>query len=116
MVRRPQYQPQRGDIVYMDFTAHAGSEQGGRRPALILSPQDFNIATGMAIVCPITTQIKGSPWEVALPRGVDVRGAVLSSHVRSADWLARGATFHAKATDEVVAEVLARVEAIITVE
>jgi mRNA interferase MazF len=69
------YQPDRGDLIYLDFTPNAGTEQGGRRPALVLSPKRFNIATSLAVVCPIANQLKGSPWEVPLPKGVGVTGA-----------------------------------------
>lgn len=100
----------------LEFTPNAGTEQGGHRPALVLSPKKFNIATGLALVCPVTNQIKGSPWEVPLPRGVGVTGAVLSDHVRSVDWIARKATFRSEATDEIMCEVLGRLEAVLGIE
>jgi mRNA interferase MazF len=99
--------------VYLDFTPNAGTEQGGRRPALVLSPAKYNIATGLMLAVPVTNQVKGSPWEVALPRGVGVTGAVLSNQVKSLDWLVRRAEFRSKATDEIMCEVLGRIEAIL---
>lgn len=110
------YQPDRGHFIYLDFTPHAGTEQGGRRPALVLSPKNFNIATSLAVVCPITNQVKGSPWEVPLPAGVGVTGAVLANQFRSLDWLVRNAEFRSEATDEIMAEVLGRIEAILNID
>lgn len=66
--------PERGDFCYLDFTPHSGSEKAGRRPALILSPRDYNIATGLALACPVTNQPKGSPFEVAIPPGARITG------------------------------------------
>jgi mRNA interferase MazF len=79
----------------------------------VLSPQSFNIATGLLFACPVTNQVKGSPFEVAIPRGARLTGVVLADHLRSLDWIARGAAFHGKAPPEVLDEVLARVEAIL---
>ena len=100
----------------LDFTPNAGTEQGGHRPALILSPKNYNIATGLALAVPITNQLKGSPWEVPLPRGVGVTGAVLANQIKSLDWLARGAAFKSEATDELMWEVLGRLEAILSID
>ena len=113
---RSAYQPDRGHLVYLDFTPNAGTEQGGRRPALVLSPKEFNIATGLMLACPITSKLKGSSFEVLLPRGVKIDGVVLSDHIRSVDWIARNAEFHSEATEELMAEVLGRIEAILAIE
>lgn len=114
MVSARAYQPERGDFVFLDFTPQAGTEQAGRRPALVLSPRTFNVATGLILTCPITNQVKGGSFEVPVPRGSKLSGVVLSDHVRSVDWLARRAEFHSKAGDEVVEEVVARVAAILS--
>jgi len=116
MVKKAIYQPDRSHVVYLDFTPNAGTEQGGRRPALVLSPKEFNIRTGLMLACPITNQVKGSPFEVPLPRGIRVTGAVLSDHIRSVDWIARNAEFHSEATEEVMCEVLGRIEAILAID
>jgi mRNA interferase MazF len=108
------YQPDRGDFIFLDFTPQAGTEQAGRRPALVLSPRSFNVATGLIMACPITNQVKGGSFEVAVPKGSKLTGVVLSDHVRSLDWLARRAEFHDKAGDEVLEEVVARVVAIVS--
>lgn len=116
MVRKAIYQPERGDLIWLDFTPHSGTEQGGRRPALVLSAMDFNIATGLVFVCPVTNQGKGSSFEVTLPRGTGVSGYVLSDHLRSLDWITRNATFISKVTQEVMWEVVGRIEAIMCVD
>ena len=109
------YQPERGDFVYLNFTPQAGTEQAGRRPALVLSPRDFNIATGLAVVCPMTNTQTGSWFEVPLPRGTRLTGVVLSHQFRAVDWLAREAEFHSKANDELLSDVLGRIEAILAI-
>jgi len=116
MVRKSAYQPDRGHLVWLDFTPNAGTEQGGRRPALVLSPKDFNIRTGLMFACPITSQVKGSPFEVTLPRGVKLGGAVLTDHLRSVDWIARNAEYHAEAPNDLMYEVLGRIEAILAID
>jgi len=109
------YQPDRGDFVYLDFTPQSGTETAGRRPALVLSPQDYNIATGLMLACPVTNQVKGGAFEVTVPRGSQITGAVLSDQIRCLDWLARNASFHSKAPEQTVLEVLARLEAILQI-
>ena len=110
------YQPNRGDFVYLDFTPHAGTEQARRRPALVLSPFNFNAGTGLMFVCPITSQAKGSAFEVVVPRGAKITGAILCHQLRSLDWIVRNADFHSKAPEATVLEVLARIEAILEIE
>lgn len=107
------YQPDHGDFVFLDFTPHAGTEQADRRPALILSPRAYNVATGLAFACPVTNQVKGSPFEVPIPRGARVTGVVLSNQLRAVDWLARGVEHHGAAPPELVQETLARIGAIL---
>lgn len=85
------YTPQRGDIIRLNFTPQQGSEQAGERPALVLSPREFNAIRGLAVVCPITSQVKGYPFEVMLPPDAGAKGVVLVDHVRSVDYAARGA-------------------------
>ncbi len=110
------YSPDRGHFVYLDFTPQAGREQAGRRPALILSPQLYNIATGWALAVPITTRAKGGSFEVPIPPAARVNGVVLSDHLRSVDWLARRAEFHSVAPQDLVWEVLARIEAVLSLD
>jgi mRNA interferase MazF len=110
------YQPDRGDFVQLQFTPQAGTEQAGHRPALVLSPKDFNIATGLAFVCPMTSQVKGGSFEVIVPKGTGLSGAILSDQMRSLDWVTRGATFHSKAPEDLMMEVLGRIEAILSID
>ena len=110
------YQPDRGHFIFLDFSPQAGSEQAGRRRALVLSPLAYNVATGLAFVCPVTNQIKGGAFEVPIPPGAKVTGVVLSDHLRSVDWIARNADFHGAAPTDLVLDVLARIEAILAIE
>lgn len=100
------YTPERGDAVWLSFNPQAGHEQAGHRPALVLSPAAYNGRVGLAIFCPITSQIKGYPFEVLIPDGLGVSGAVLSDQVKSLDWRARKAQFICKLPDDVVEQVL----------
>ena len=83
--------PERGDTVWMDFSPQSGHEQAGRRPAIVLSPRQYNDTVGLAIVCPITNQKKGYPFEVDIPNGSSVTGVILADQVKSVDWRARKA-------------------------
>lgn len=88
------YIPDRGDIVWLSFDPQAGHEQMKRRPAIIISPMVYNAAKfRLALVCPITHAIKGYPFEVLLPKGMQIKGAILSDQLKSLDWEAREADF-----------------------
>jgi len=100
------YVPERGDVVWITLNPQAGHEQAGRRPALVLSPAAYNGQVGLAILCPITSQIKGYPFEVLIPAGYDVSGAILSDQVKSLDWKARKADRICTLPAPIVAEVL----------
>jgi mRNA interferase MazF len=83
--------PERGDAVWLSFDPHAGHEQGGRRPAVILSPSAYNRVSGLAIAAPITSRVKNYPFEVPLPAGAAVSGVILIDQVKNIDWKARDA-------------------------
>ena len=106
MVSSRAYVPQCGDVVWITLNPQAGYEQAGRRPAVVLSPQSYNSKTGLAIFCPITNQIKGYPFEVLIPAGLPVTGAILSDQVRSLDWRARNAELVCTLPTETISEVL----------
>jgi mRNA interferase MazF len=108
-----EYVPNRGDIVWMSFTPHAGHEQAGHRPAIVISPRGYNEASSFALFCPITTQVKGYPFEVALPTSGSVRGVVLADQVKSLDWRARRARFGYRTNNRVVSQVLALVNTLL---
>lgn len=101
--------PERGDLVWLDVAPQAGHEQAGRRPALVLSPRAHHQRTPYAVVCPITSRVKGYPFEVPLPPGLAVTGAVLADQVESIDRHARRIEVAGRAPDGVVAEVTERI-------
>jgi mRNA interferase MazF len=103
------YVPDRGDLVWLEFTPQKGSEQAGRRPALVISPMAYNAKVGLALFCPVTSRVKGYPFEVALPEGIGVLGVVLADQLKSLDWRARKAKLIERASPEVLAMVTARV-------
>jgi mRNA interferase MazF len=107
------YCPARGDIVWIDFTAKAGHEQSGKRPAIVLSPLAYNRAVGLMLCCPITSKEKGYPFEVRIPEGNQLSGVVLSDQVRSLDWKARNATFVSRAPREFTEDVLAKLQTLL---
>ncbi len=108
--------PDAGDLVWIDFDPHAGREQAGRRPALVLSPSAYNAKTGLAIACPVTSQIKGYPFEVLLPPGAAISGAVLCDHLKSIDWRARRAERAARAPGPVMQEARRKIAALLGVQ
>lgn len=103
------YVPRRGDIVWLSFDPQAGHEQAGRRPAFVVSPEAYNRKTGLFLACPITSKIKGYPFEVALPEDLEVGGVILADQIKSLDWKARRAKFAAKNHVRVIDEVSALV-------
>ena len=113
MVAGNGYVPQRGDVVWISLNPQAGHEQAGRRPALVISPRAYNAKTGLALLCPITSHIKGYPFEVALPEGLPLAGTVLSDQVKSLDWRAREAEGACVLPPEKVTEVLAKLATLI---
>ena len=105
------YVPDAGDIVWLEFDPQAGHEQAGHRPALVLSPVRYNRARGMMICCPMTSRIKGYPFEVVVS---DVPpSAVLADQIKSLDWRARRAVFKGKTSDAVLAEVRSLLQTLI---
>ena len=106
------YVPEVGDVVWLESDPHAGHEQSGRRPALVLSPARYNGRTGLMICCPMTTQIKGYPFEVS----VDIDGVtsvVLADQIKSLDWKARRARKKGTVPSEVLAHVRAMLKALL---
>ena len=110
MVRR--FVPDAGDIVWLEFSPQAGHEQAGHRPALVLSPAAYNSKTGTMVCCPMTTQIKGYPFEVVI-HGAGVTGAVLSDQVKNLDWRARKATPKGKVCAEELDEVRSKIQSLL---
>ena len=107
------YVPDAGDLVWLTFDPQAGHEQRGRRPALILSPRAYNLKARLVIACPITSHVKGYPFEVPLPPGRKISGVVLADHVKNLDWRARRVVFEAKAPADVVIDVRERLRVLL---
>jgi mRNA interferase MazF len=100
------YCPKRGDIVWLTFNPQSGHEQAGHRPALVLSPELYNQKTGLAIFCPISSQEKGYPFEVKIPKGQKISGVILSDQVKSLDWKTRRAKLCCQIPSGIVSDVL----------
>lgn len=107
------YVPARGDAVWLVFDPQAGHEQAGRRPAVVISPVEYNERVGLGLFCPITSRIKGYPFEVSLPADLPVAGAVLSDQIKSLDWKARKAQHICRVPDEVMLMVTQRIAVLV---
>ncbi len=107
----PRHIPDAGDIVWLSFDPQAGHEQAGHRPALVLSPAGYNGKTSLMLCCPITTQIKGYPFEVLIAG--DRTSAVLADQVKSLDWVVRKASIKGKVSAVELAEVRAKVSSLV---
>ncbi len=114
MVSSKTYVPQCGDVVWITLNPQAGHEQAGRRPAMVLSPQNYNSKVGLAILCPITSQTKDYPFEVILPAGLPVAGAILSDQAKSLDWRARDAKLICTLPTETISEVLQKLSTLLS--
>jgi mRNA interferase MazF len=110
------YIPSRGDIAWIHFEPRVGHEQAGHRPALVLSPSQYNGPTGMAIACPITSREKGLPFEVRLPENLAVAGFVLADQVKNIDWKARKAQFACRVAPSFVSGVVEQIETLLNDE
>jgi len=108
------YVPERGDAVWISLNPQAGHEQSGHRPVVVLSPAAYNRKAGLAILCPITSRVKGYPFEVLLPEGLEVRGVALSDQVKSLDWRARNTEHICRLPSEVIEEILAKLATLLS--
>lgn len=107
------YVPNRGDVVWLDFNPQAESSQAGRRPALVISPLAYNKKVGLAVSCPVTSEVKGYPFEVLVPSGYKVSGAILADQIMSLDWKNRRAVRICTLDDAVIEAVLRRLKALL---
>ena len=114
MVRDRPYVPERGDVVWITLNPRAGHEQAGRRPAVVLSPAAYNGKVGLALLCPVTSQVKGYPFEVLVPDGLAVSGAILADQVKSLDWRAREAELVCRLPAEIVYETLQKASTLLS--
>jgi mRNA interferase MazF len=107
------YVPERGDVVWISLNPQVGHEQAGRRPAVVVSPRSYNGKVGLGLFCPITSRVKGYPFEVAIPEGLPVSGVVLADQVKSLDWRARQAELAARLPVNTAAEVVGKLAALL---
>ncbi len=107
------YIPEKGDIVWIEMNPQAGHEQSGKRPAIVLSPKAYNEKVGLALFCPITTQIKGYPFEVIIPRAYRISGAILSDRIKSLDWKAGKVSFACKVDVTFIQEAVAKLNSLL---
>ncbi len=114
MVDAKAYVPKRGDVVWITLNPQTGHEQAGRRPAVVLSPEEYNGKVGLAILCPVTNQIKGYPFEVRLPAELPVTGAILADQVKSLDWRVRNAELICALPKRVMSEVLQKIATLLS--
>lgn len=106
--------PDRGSLVWLLFSPHAGREQAGRRPGIVLTPRGYHLLSDLAIVCPITSRERGWPTEVKLPPGLPISGVVLVDQVRSIDREARRLEILGQAPESVLDEINARLAALLS--
>jgi mRNA interferase MazF len=113
VVSRRGYVPERGDVVWMMFGPQAGHEQSGRRLGVVMSSSIYNGKTGMALCCPITSHVKGYPFEVLVPAGLKITGAILADHIRNIDWKTRRAEYLCKFQEKILEEVIEKILALL---
>jgi mRNA interferase MazF len=113
-VKRAAYVPERGDVVWITLNPQAGHEQAGRRPAAVVSPAAYNSKVGLALLCPVTSQVKGYPFEVPIPQGLAVTGVILADQIKSLDWRTREAEFACSLPTETVCDVLRKAVALLS--
>lgn len=106
------YVPKKGDVIWLDFSPTRGHEQDGNRPAIVISPDEYNKQTGLVLVCPVTSIVKKYNFEVEIFGG-KVSGVILSNHIRSVDWEEREVKFIEKIKSEVFDEVIKKLETLI---
>ncbi|HCK99508.1 MAG TPA: endoribonuclease MazF [Candidatus Marinimicrobia bacterium] len=102
------YVPDRGDIVWLNFTPQSGHEQAGKRPVIVVSPKKYNQKVGLTLFFPITNKIKGYPFEVHLPDNIQVEGVILSDQIKSLDWRSRNIKFICNINKNYVADTIKR--------
>ncbi|MCP4106875.1 MAG: endoribonuclease MazF [Desulfobacteraceae bacterium] len=107
------YVPDRGDIIWINLNPAAGHEQAGKRPALVLSPVAYNGKVGLALLCPITSRVKGYPFEVVIPDRYSISGVVLSDQVKNLDWRIRNASFACRVPEEITEDVLKKLNTLL---
>ncbi len=113
MVDPAEYVPQRGDVIRVLLNPQVWYDQSGLRPAVVISPAAYNGKVGLALLCPVSSLVKGYPFEVALPEGLPVSGVILADQVKSLDWKSRRAEFLCALPPAVAAELLGKIQALL---
>jgi len=113
-MKNGKYIPERGDILWLQFSPQVGHEQAGKRPAICLSPKLYNEKTNLGLFCPITSKQKGYPFEVPLPANCPVKGVILADQIRNLDWNGRKASFIAKVPEKTLKEVLEKIQLLLS--
>jgi mRNA interferase MazF len=106
------YAPDRGDIVWLNFTPGSGHEQKGKRPAVVISPKEYNEKVGLGLFCPVTSKVKNYPFEVKIEND-KINGVILADQIKSLDWRTREIEFIAKETSEKVNEIIDRIRVLL---
>ncbi len=106
------YIPDKGDLVWINFTPRSGHEQAGKRPAIIISPKKYNKKTSLCIACPVTSKIKGYPFEVIV-EGKKISGAILVDQIKSLDWKARRVSFIERTKNSCYAELEGKLQSLL---
>jgi mRNA interferase MazF len=107
------YTPERGDIVWLNFNPQTGHEQKGKRPAMVISPKEYNRKVNLGLFCPITSQEKGYPFEVKI-KNEKINGVALSDQIKSIDWTKRDIEYIIKATEEEVTSVVEKINILVS--
>lgn len=110
------YCPEAGDVIWIDLDPTVGHEQSGRRPAIVVSPRNYNAVAGLCVICPITSRVRGYPFEAVLPEGAIVRGVVLADQPRSISWEKRPVMLAGRAPDGLLTEVRERIAALLGID
>ncbi|MFB6212419.1 MAG: endoribonuclease MazF [Candidatus Magasanikbacteria bacterium] len=105
--------PNRGDLVWLDFSPQKGHEQSGKRPALVVSPSSYNKKTNLALFCPITSKEKGYPFEVSITNDFQIEGVVLVDQIKNLDWKARNVEFIERFPEEKMEQVISKLQTLI---
>lgn len=109
------YIPDRGDLVWLNYSPQTGPEQAGHRPVLVLSPKSYNQSSNLILCCPITSQIKGYPFEVSLEAEPSIQGVILADQVKSFDWRQRSIQFIQKSQPSVLISTLEKIHTLINI-
>lgn len=113
MVARASYIPTRGDVISIMLDPQSDHEQAGRRPAVILSPAAYNAKVGLALLCPVTGQVKGHPFQVAIPAGLPISGVIVADQIKSLDWQERQMELSCSWPPGIVSEALQKIGALL---